>query len=135
MNSHKAILSDDEVDAALISLLGTSTEPEPLEDALASNGALSGGELGNGDAEGGVVGGELGEGLVGVALELDERVTDNRVGGGVNDGHVARTLVGDGQDSGEIDYLARGEGLHTVDVVIERGATAEEEIAYKGPEC
>lgn len=99
---------DDKVNTALIRLLRIRAEPEPLQDTLARDGALSsdGGVGRDGDVEVCVVGRELGEVLVGVAVEDDERLAEDLVGGRLDDGDVAGPLVRDGQDGAEVDDLA-----------------------------
>lgn len=127
-------LDHDEVNARLVRLLRVGPEPEPLQDALARLGALARGEVGgHGDAEGGVVGRQRGEVLVGVdvahAVEGDERVPDDSVGGRVDDARVHRSTVRDRQDRLHVDDLARRELLDLVRVVLELCAPAEAEVA------
>ena len=89
--------SQDEVDTALVSLLGVGAEPEPLQHACTSLGARSRGQVRrDGDVEVGVVGRERYEVLICVAVELNQWWPDDLVGCRVDNGDVGRALVRDG---------------------------------------
>ena len=125
------LLNHDEINTRLVRLLGVRPEPEPLQHALARDGALGRGEVrGHGDAEVGVVVGQLGEALVGVDVERDEGLPDDGVGRRVDDARVHRPRVRDRQERLHFHHLARRELLHLLRVVLEDRAPAEAQVAW-----
>lgn len=122
---------DDEVDAALVGLLGGGAEPEPLQNALAGDGAVGGSQGGgDGDVKVGVVCRQGREVLVRVAVEDEERLAEHLVGRRLDDGDVGGSLVGDREDGVEVDGLPESELLNLGNVVVEYGAAAEVELAF-----
>lgn len=101
-----------------------------LDDTLATSGTLAT-KVGDGDGEGGLVGG-AGLGVGGKDVPRGEDVTNDGVGGGVNDGDVGGTGVGSANVVGDVDNVASRVALNVGRVVRVLHTLALPEVALVG---
>lgn len=121
----------DEVDAGQVGLVDGAGVPPPLKGATTLSGASIGQGAGKSTAEGGLVGGDTRSG--GSVDAPGVNLSDDAVLSQVDDGDVGDTRVRSGNGDGEVDGLARGEGLDGVaGGVVELVATALPQVAGGG---
>ncbi|CAF3441590.1 unnamed protein product [Fusarium graminearum] len=124
--------ADDKVNARLVGLVDIGSVPEPLENTLASLGAVTTQASRKGNTESSVVGSSTSVGSI--VLKLDQRLADHGIRRSLDDGNIGVTSVGSSNVDLKGDLLAEAVLLDIVLVVVELEALAQPEVAVSGLE-